>query len=84
MHTHGDRAAPDHSHGGSGRGLGWELLDTIVATAAIAIVCILSEILFRAWQERRAQVRYDLTPEGAAATRPDVVQVDQGDEQAPD
>jgi hypothetical protein len=69
MHTHGDDQGREHSHGGSAPGLGWDLLDSIVAGAAIACALLLGELAVKAWRERQARVRYDLTPEGLAAAQ---------------
>jgi galactose mutarotase-like enzyme len=59
-HTHG----PEH-HGGA-RGLGWEVLDSIMAACFAVVLYLLAEQLWRAYKHR-AEVRYDLTPEGRAA-----------------
>jgi hypothetical protein len=76
MHTHGADGDREHSHGGSAPGLGWDLLDSIVAAAAIACALLLSELAVKAWRERRAGVRYDLTPEGLAAAQARVAQAE--------
>lgn len=67
MSTAHGGAEGHHSHGGSG-GLGWNLLDSIMLAASIALACLLVELLIQA---RRERVRYNLTPQGqAAASRP--------------
>lgn len=68
-HTHGD-GTPEHSHGGSARGLGWELIDTIVLCCAVVASAILAELLYKAWRDRQAAARYDLTEQGRAVTEP--------------
>lgn len=66
-HTHGGHSHDSQRHGGAG-GLGWELLDSIMLGCAVVVATLLAEMLFQVWRERRtAGVRYDLTPEGAAA-----------------
>ena len=68
-HTHGD-AGPEHSHGGSAQGIGWDLLDSIVLGCAVVIAGILTELLYKSWRDGR--VRYDLTPQGRAFTERDL------------
>lgn len=60
-HTHG----PEH-HGGA-RGLGWEVLDSIMAACFAIAMYLLGEQLWAAYKDRRDRVRYDLTEEGRAA-----------------
>lgn len=66
-HTHGDDT-PEHSHGGSARGVGWELLDSIMLACFVVVAAILAELLYKAWVAHQAGVRYDLTQQGRAAT----------------
>lgn len=66
MHTHGDTDPGHDSHGGS-RGLGWELIDSIVLGCFVVICGLLAEIAYRHWRARRTGVRFDLTPKGHAA-----------------
>ena len=63
---HGDGQG-HHSHGGSG-GLGWNLLDTVVAAATTVLAGLLAEMLWRSWRVRQQGVRFNLTPQGRAAT----------------
>jgi hypothetical protein len=69
MHTHSGGAEGHETHGGS-RGLGWELLDSIMLACFVVLAAILGEQLYRSWRAHR--VRYDLTPEGRAAAVGDV------------
>lgn len=55
-------------HGGARGGLGWELLDAIVAACAIGVCVLAGELAYRVWAARRETVRYDLTAAGRAAT----------------
>lgn len=77
MHAHGDGQPHEH-HGGARAGLAFDLLDSIMLGAFVVACGLLAEILWKAWRERRAEVRYDLTPEGLAATEP---QPDKGTEE---
>lgn len=69
MHTHGD-GQHHEPHGGARGGLVWELLDSIMLGAFVIVCGLLAEVLLRAWRERQARIRYDLTPAGRAVTDP--------------
>lgn len=73
MHAHGDGQPHEH-HGGARAGLVFDLLDSIMLGAFVVCCGLLAEIAWKAWRART--VRYDLTPQGRAATDP---QPDQGE-----
>jgi hypothetical protein len=62
-----DHAHGTEHHGGAPSGLGWTVLDTIVAFCVFASMSILFELIWRAYRDRG--VRYNLTPDGEAAVR---------------
>jgi hypothetical protein len=64
-HTHGGDEE-GHDHHGGGRGLAWELLDSIMFGCFLVVAGLLGEQLYKSW--RASRVRYDLTPAGLAAT----------------
>lgn len=68
-HDHGGSVPAEHSHGGSARGAGWDLIDGIVLGCALGVAGILAELAWKAWREQQ-RARYDLTDLGRAATRP--------------
>lgn len=76
MHTHG--AEEGHDHHGGGRGLTWELLDSIILGCFMLVCGLLAEMAYRSWRARRSGVRYDLTPAGHAATEPTPDQPEEG------
>lgn len=65
MDQHGENGHAHQHHGGAG-GFVFEALDAVMVACFIVVCGLLAEI---AWRELRAsRVRYDLTPEGRAAT----------------
>lgn len=62
-----DHAHGSEHHGGAPTGLGWTVLDTIVAFCVAASLAIVTELVWRAYRDR--WVRYNLTPDGADALR---------------
>lgn len=68
-HVHED-GQPHDSHGGSRGGLVFDLLDALMLGAFIIVCGLLAELAWKAWQQRQQGVRFDLTPEGRAATDP--------------
>lgn len=62
---HGENGHAHQHHGGAG-GFVFEFLDGVMLACFIVVCGLLAEL---AWRELRAsRVRYDLTPEGRAAT----------------
>jgi hypothetical protein len=68
-HTHGGDEH-GHDHHGGGRGLAWELLDSIMLGCFVIVAWLLAEQAYRWWRARTQGVRYDLTPAGRAVTEP--------------
>lgn len=63
---HGGTGHTHEPHGGA-RGLGWDLLDSIMLGCAVVIGWLLAEQFWRARQARKEGVRFDLTDKGRAA-----------------
>ena len=68
-HEHGGTTHDHERHGGA-RGLGWDLLDSVMLGCAVVIGWLLAEQLWRARRARREGVRFDLTDKGRAVVEP--------------
>jgi hypothetical protein len=69
VHAHGDGQPHEH-HGGAREGLAFDLLDAIMLGAFVVVCGLLAELAYKAWRAKREGVRYNLTPEGLAASEP--------------